>query len=331
MFGVMLLDLTNELVYYFIRALLVDVLPSHQSEKGNSMSSFMMSFGGLTGNFVASRNLVPYFPLLKSNANICFLIGQLMFISILGSKSMLVHEKQYKRRSAAKETSVKQAVIEVFSFMRQLPQGLLQLCLVDFFAWVGLFSFFMFSTEWMGENVFHGSPLNQDPSQVALYEAGVREGAVDLALTSVVAFFFAPVLPAVIKRIGLKMTYLYAHIILAVCLLLTPFIDTPAGAVVIISIIGIPFCVDESVPYVYISHLSGDRNTGLYLAVLQNFAVTAKLFVSVGMGYIVTMFHDNISAALCVGGFSSLAACYFITKMPNYEIRSERLHSLLQS
>ena len=46
------------------------------------------------------------------------------------------------------------------------------------------FPFFLFDTDWMGREVFHGDPKG-NASQVHAYDQGVREGAFGLLLNSV--------------------------------------------------------------------------------------------------------------------------------------------------
>lgn len=46
------------------------------------------------------------------------------------------------------------------------------------------FPFFLFDTDWMGREVYHGDPKGDD-SAVKLYNQGVREGAFGLLLNSV--------------------------------------------------------------------------------------------------------------------------------------------------
>lgn len=46
------------------------------------------------------------------------------------------------------------------------------------------FPFFLFDTDWMGREVFHGDPKG-NPSEVDFYDQGVREGAFGLLLNSV--------------------------------------------------------------------------------------------------------------------------------------------------
>lgn len=46
------------------------------------------------------------------------------------------------------------------------------------------FPFFLFDTDWMGREVYHGDPKGS-LSQVEAYDQGVREGAFGLLLNSV--------------------------------------------------------------------------------------------------------------------------------------------------
>lgn len=46
------------------------------------------------------------------------------------------------------------------------------------------FPFFLFDTDWMGREVFHGDPKGE-PDEIQAYNHGVREGAFGLLLNSV--------------------------------------------------------------------------------------------------------------------------------------------------
>ena len=51
-------------------------------------------------------------------------------------------------------------------------------------AQLSWFPFFLFDTDWMGREVYHGDPKGSS-GEVKLYDRGVREGAFGLLLNSV--------------------------------------------------------------------------------------------------------------------------------------------------
>jgi len=58
--------------------------------------------------------------------------------------------------------------------------------MIDQIYQLSWFPFFLFDTDWMGREVYHGDPTG-DTAEVAAYDQGVREGAFGLLLNSVSA------------------------------------------------------------------------------------------------------------------------------------------------
>ena len=54
-----------------------------------------------------------------------------------------------------------------------------------FYMQLSWFPFFLFDTDWMGREVYHGDPKGNDSAALKAYDAGVREGAFGLLLNSV--------------------------------------------------------------------------------------------------------------------------------------------------
>lgn len=63
-------------------------------------------------------------------------------------------------------------------------QFLYDILSLDAFVQLSWFPFFLFDTDWMGREVYHGDP-NGNPTERQYYENGVREGAFGLLLNSV--------------------------------------------------------------------------------------------------------------------------------------------------
>ncbi|PKA53220.1 Sucrose transport protein SUT4 [Apostasia shenzhenica] len=75
-------------------------------------------------------------------------------------------------------------LVNILTSMRHLPPGMHSVLLVMAFTWLSWFPFFLFDTDWMGREVYHGDP-NGNASQIEAYQNGVREGAFGLLLNSI--------------------------------------------------------------------------------------------------------------------------------------------------
>jgi hypothetical protein len=72
----------------------------------------------------------------------------------------------------------------VFSGIKNLAPGMPQVLLVTGLTWLSWFPFMLFDTDWMGCEMYHGRP-DGDPTEVANFQEGVRQGAFGLLLNSV--------------------------------------------------------------------------------------------------------------------------------------------------
>jgi solute carrier family 45 protein 1/2/4 len=75
-------------------------------------------------------------------------------------------------------------LVNILTSMRHLPPGMHSVLVVMALTWLSWFPFFLFDTDWMGREVYHGDP-NGDLSERKAYDNGVREGAFGLLLNSV--------------------------------------------------------------------------------------------------------------------------------------------------
>lgn len=68
-----------------------------------------------------------------------------------------------------------------FSHDLSTAANYISLCSFNQLSW---FPFFLFDTDWMGREVYHGDPKGE-AAEVKAYNQGVREGAFGLLLNSV--------------------------------------------------------------------------------------------------------------------------------------------------
>ena len=66
-----------------------------------------------------------------------------------------------------------------------MPRSLIVLCLTNLFCWASLVCYSLYFTDFVGQSVYHGDPLaDSGTASHGRYEAGVRAGAVGMALYS---------------------------------------------------------------------------------------------------------------------------------------------------
>ena len=48
--------------------------------------------------------------------------------------------------------------VTIFKGVRNMPPSMTRVCIVQFFTWMGWFTYLLYITTWVGENIFHGDP-----------------------------------------------------------------------------------------------------------------------------------------------------------------------------
>ena len=66
-----------------------------------------------------------------------------------------------------------------------MPRSLIVLCLTNLFCWASLVCYSLYFTDFVGQSVYHGNPTaDAGTMSHGRYEAGVRAGAIGMALYS---------------------------------------------------------------------------------------------------------------------------------------------------
>jgi len=161
----------------------------------------------------------------------------------------------------------------------------------------------LYISGWVGENIYHGIP-DAEPGSVPyeLFQDGVRTASLGLTINAAVTMVVALFLPKLAIRPGLRITYFIAQLVLGFSLLMTVFIRTKAGAVIIIAACGIPWSVVMVFPFTLVALCVDETQSGLYMGVLNIFVVIPQILISLGIGFILEKFDGNLAIPLACGG-----------------------------
>lgn len=321
--GFWILDISNNLLQGPCRALIVDVAPHHQQELGNSLFSAWLGLGNVLGYLAGFAPWSEYFSFMQTkfcedactNMRVAFAISVILLCITIALTLFGVKEKQYSRPTVAAEKS--NLFVKIFLSIARLSPPMKRIVTVQFFSWFAWFAFMIYITDWVGENVFQGSPDVLAPNHQA-YVDGTRYGSFGLALYALTCILTSFALPRLIPLLGSKIVWSVAQVILALCLGFTYLVShfhSKVGSIILIGLFGIPFAVTLTIPYALTAQVSPPHDRGLYMGVLNIFIVLPQ-FVMSGVGsLLIFLFKGNVLSTLIAGAISSLISALLVFRL----------------
>jgi len=318
--GFWILDLANNTVQGPCRAMLVDCAHADQQNLGGSFFSFMLGLGNLAGYLTGSQNLISAFPFFGTNVRALFTIGMCTLFICISITLVTIQEIPVTKEQVEAAGKVENPFVEIFKGVVGMPKAMRRVCLVQFFTWVAWFTYLLYMTAWVGTSIFHGDPNSDDERVKHLFDEGVRRAALGMAVNAVVTMIVSLILPKAADVIGIRPLYCFGQCVLALCLIMTVFVKTEVGAIILISACGIPWAVVMVFPFTLVSMAVNVSEAGKYMGSLNIFVVLPQICVSVGIGWIIRFFDGNYAAALGTGGLSAVISAFLvwtlITKRP---------------
>lgn len=231
-------------------------------------------------------------------------------------------------------------LVNLLTSLRHLPPAMHSVLLVMALSWLSWFPFFLFDTDWMGREVYHGDPKG-DESAVKAYDAGVREGAFGLLLNSVVLGISSFLIEPMCQRMGARLVWAMSNFIVFACMAGTAIISLVSvneyitegiqhaigenraikiASLVVFALLGFPLSITYSVPFSITAELTADTGggQGLAIGVLNLAIVIPQMIVSLGAGPWDALFGGGNIPAFVLAALFALAAGVIATlKLPN--------------
>lgn len=314
--GFWILDLSNNTVQGPCRALLVDVAPADQQAIGGSFFSFMLGTGSLVGYFTGHLSLVKYFPFMGTDVRALFTISMIVLAICISITVFTTKEPPF-----ISEGPMENPFKKIYHGLTHMPSVVARVCIIQFFCWIGWFTYIVYMSDWVGEGIYNGDPYAVDGTPAKnRYDDGVRAAALAMTYQAAVTMAFSFLLPkAVLPYVGIKAVYFFGNLMLGILLMSTIFINEIIGATVIIALCGIPWAITMVLPFTIIGQGVDATESGLYMGALNIFVVLPQLIVAFTAGFLIDLFHHDIASALVAGGIAAIiaAGCVFYLKMPN--------------
>jgi maltose/moltooligosaccharide transporter len=223
-----------------------------------------------------------------------------------------IQEFERKRREhKGLIATIKALLAEIASAIREMPQTMKQLAVVQFFTWLGLFCMWMFYGLMTSYHVFGAA--NSDDQ---LFKDGQAWGGIAFAIYSVTCFAVAFLLPPLARKTSRKTVHFISLICGAVGLLSAYFIQDKNILLLTMVGVGIAWASILSMPYAILSGALPPARMGVYMGVFNFFIVIPEIVASFSFGPVIRALfgRDNPQAPLYVvmaGGVFLLiaAAC----------------------
>ncbi|KAJ7253172.1 major facilitator superfamily domain-containing protein [Mycena rebaudengoi] len=273
--SIYLIDFSINAVQAADRALLVDTLAPSLQPSGNAWAALMLGVGSVVGFYVGNLDLPSLLPFLGSS--------ELQVLAVLVSTLILtghiitatfVKEKVFVRASGLQKPSFRTEIRQILSSILTLPWVIRQICIIQFFAWLGWFPVLFYTTMYISD--LHSKTAHGSASPEEVSAEGTRLGSRALFYSAVLALLTNLILPLFISasdtgphhartaqanagkiatilfrwfKIHLSTLWAFSHLLFSACMLGTFFASTVEGATVLICLTGFSWAIAQWAPF----------------------------------------------------------------------------------
>ncbi len=203
-------------------------------------------------------------------------------------------------------------ISEILDDLIAMPKIMKQLAVVQFFSWIGFFVMWIYSTTAVAGQYFG----NTDASSQAYQNAGDWVGIM-FGVYNGVSALYAFILPAIARRLGLRLTHAVNMLIGAAGLASYALFTDPRMLLISMVCIGIAWGSVLTMPYAILSNGIPAKKMGIYMGIFNFFIVLPQLVVASIMGTILTtLLGGQTILIFWVGGVSFIFAAvslYFVS------------------
>lgn len=204
--------------------------------------------------------------------------------------------------------------------LARMPLAMWRLAPVQFFSWLALFSMWIYTTPAVAQLHFGAT----DPHSAA-YNHGANWVGVLFGAYNGFAALAAAIIPAVVRRLGLRLTHLVNVWLGGAALLSFLAIRDPHWLLASMVGMGFAWASVLSLPYALLSDSVPAQKMGLYMGVFNIFIVIPQMVAASVLGFLLhALFGGAPIYALMLGGMSFLVAGVLVLRVPEPATRAQR-------
>jgi maltose/moltooligosaccharide transporter len=306
------------------RALVADMVPEEQRTLGYSVQSFLINTGAVLGSILpffltnvlgvqntASKGVVP-----PSVIWSFYIGGSMLLLSVIWT---VFRTKEYPPAEYAEYKGIEnlsEKKKNKGSFIKTLgaiPKTMLQLAIVQFFAWFALYLMWVYTTSAVAQNVWH-CPVNDGNS--ANYQSAANWVGILFGAYSLFAAIFSIFMPRLAGRFGRKTVYTGALLAGAIGYISMLFFTNQYMLLISMVGVGIAWAAILAMPYAILSESLPADKMGVYMGIF-NFTIAGPQIISGFFGgpIIRHLFHEKAIYILMLCGICMICAAvsvYFV-------------------
>lgn len=310
----LLMDTSFNVTMQPFRALVSDMVPESQRNKGYAVQSFLINAGAVVGSLLpfaltaigVSNEPAPGDKVAPTVIWAFYFGGGALLLSVLWTS---FRTKEYPPDQYAmynnldKTNEVKMSFLDL---LKNVPPTMLQLAVTQFFSWFSLFLMWVYTTQGIAQNVWNTS----DPASQAYNEAGNWTGVI-FAAYSVFAALYSLVLTKLADKFGRKNTYMFSLVLGGIGLISTMFITDKNLLFVPMIGVGIAWAAILAMPYAILSSTLPARQTGVYMGIFNATITIPQIAAGLLGGVALTAVGEKAINVLGIAGASMVLAGIF--------------------
>ncbi|KAJ7120250.1 hypothetical protein C8R44DRAFT_877688 [Mycena epipterygia] len=171
--SIFIIDFSINAVQAVDRALLVDTLPPAAQAAGNACAALMLGFGSVVGFFVGNLPLRSLLPFLQADSELQALsvLVSVLLLAFHGITAALVRERVLLKTIGTPRPSITHEIREIWIHAWALPRVIQQICVIQFFAWLGWFPVLFYTTMYITDIYLRAGGTSTSPSSNITSEA----------------------------------------------------------------------------------------------------------------------------------------------------------------
>jgi maltose/moltooligosaccharide transporter len=307
----LLMDTSFNVTMQPFRALVSDMVPDSQRNKGYSIQSFLINAGAVLGS------LLPFILTWIGVANepgegqkvaptviwSFYIGGAALLITVLWTS---FRTKEYPPEEYARYNNIQEDKGPKKGFWQlvgSMPKTMKQLAVTQFFSWFSLFLMWVYTT-----NAIAGTIWNtKDATSKEFNEAGNWTGVI-FAAYSLFAAFYSLVLPKLAGKYGRRTTYAFSLIAGGIGLFSMMFITEKYLLFLPMIGIGMAWAAILAMPYAILSSSLPPETTGVYMGIFNATITIPQIVAGFFGGVILTALGGESIYIIALAGVSMAVA-----------------------